>query len=96
MASKKSFKGDINPAMQFISIPAEEAAEPTGSIAKPTQSKAPEGYKLNPLYIETKSRRLQLLMQPSLYAKLKARASAEGKSINTIIHAILEDALQAE
>ena len=29
MASKKSFKADLNPAMQFISTPAEETAAPT-------------------------------------------------------------------
>ena len=31
-----------------------------------------EGYKLNPLYIENRSKRLQLLVQPSLYNKVKA------------------------
>ncbi len=37
MAQKKSFKQDLNPAMQFISTPAETAQkQPTGE--------APEGY----------------------------------------------------
>ena len=97
MASKKSFKADINPAMQFISAPADKIPKSNHNreqIKPPLQGKAPEGYKPNPLYIETKSRRLQLLVQPSLHTKLKARAVSEGKSINDLVHSILEDALQ--
>lgn len=87
MAAKKSFKDNINPALQFISIPEEkpEQAEP---------EKAPEGYKVNPAYIETKSKRVQLLMQPSLHQKLKSKAVAEGKSLNDLIHIILEEAVK--
>ena len=45
---KKSFKD--NPALQFISTTEEQpTAESTG--------KPPKGYKVNPLYVETKSRR---------------------------------------
>jgi len=53
----------------------------------------PKGYKINPLFIETKSRRLQLLMQPGLHAKLKDRADKEKRSLNDLIHSILEDAV---
>jgi hypothetical protein len=80
--AKKSFKDNLNPAMQFISTPVEE---------KPQTDSPPEGYKVNPLYIEKKSKRLQLLIQPSLYSKIKARADREGKSVNELIHSILED-----
>ena len=45
----------------------------------PKHSSAPEGYKPNPAYIEVKSRRLQLLMQPSLHDRIKARAAAEAR-----------------
>lgn len=83
MAQKKSFKADLNPAMQFISTPAEDEREAT----------APEGYKVNPLYIEKRSKRLQLLVQPSLYDKIKAQADAEGCSVNDLIHRVLEDAV---
>ena len=55
-----------------------------------------EGYKLNPLYIETKSERLQLLVLPSLKAKLKEKAKQEGTSVNDLVHSILEDALAEE
>lgn len=90
MAQKKSFKADLNPAMQFISTPAEEAPATT------TTAPAPAGYKVNPLYIETKSKRLQLLVQPSLLEKLKGKAKAEERSVNDLVHSILEEALRGE
>lgn len=96
MAQKKSFKADLtNPAMQFISTPAEETAERTTTHA-PKTTDAPEGYKVNPLFVETKSKRLQLLVQPSLLEKLRARAKAEGESVNNLVHSILEKALKEE
>ena len=91
--AKKSFKADLaNPAMQFISTTTEETAEP----AEKTVAPAPEGYKVNPLYIEKRSKRLQMLLQPSLYDKLKARAEGEGCSVNDTLHRILEEALGEE
>ena len=86
MAGKKSFKTQLNPAMQFISAQQEE----TEGNLKTTG--APEGYKANPLDVETKSRRLQLLVQPSLYERIKGRAEAQGLSVNELVHTILEDA----
>ena len=62
---------------------------------KPSQ-KPPKGYKLNPLYVETKSRRLQLVLQPSLYDKVKAGAAAAGLSVNEYVHQILENATREE
>lgn len=88
MATKKSFKDSLNPAMQFISIPPEEQ--------QPTQMSVPDGYRLNPQYIETKSKRVQLLMQPSLHSKLKAMAEAESTSINELIHNILLEATKGD
>lgn len=92
MAQKKSFKADlsINPAMQFISPQEETQSETT------LPGKAPEGYKENPLYIEKKSKRVQLLMQPSLYEQIKANAQAEGNSINDYIHRTLQKAIKGE
>lgn len=85
MAKKKSFKD--NPALQFISTPDPEQL---------TIDKAPEGYKTNPLYIETKSRRLQLILQPSLYERVKAKAEASGLSVNEYAHQILDKATREE
>ncbi len=56
----------------------------------------PEGYKLNPLYVETKSRRLQLVLQPSLYERVKAGAKAAGLSVNEYVHQILDEATREE
>lgn len=89
--AKKTFKD--NPALQFISTSKEEEIK---EVAPEIPPKAPEGYKLNPLYIETKSRRLQLLMQPSLHAKLKDMAKDKKISVNELIHTVLEEYTKGE
>lgn len=86
--AKKDFSSIESPALQFISK--EEAPQ----TQKQTSQKVPEGYKINPEYIEKKSRRLQLLMQPSLYDLLKERALKEGTSVNNLIHELLEKAVK--
>jgi hypothetical protein len=96
--AKKTFKDSINPAMSFISQESIDRAEgeTPATVEAKRPDKAPEGYKLNPLYIETKSKRLQLLVQPSLLDKLKGKAKAEGRSVNDLVHSILEEALRGE
>jgi predicted HicB family RNase H-like nuclease len=90
--AKKSFREDIAPAMRFISQPEQERG-----TQKETASRAKEPpTKLNPLYIETKSRRVQLLMQPSLHAKIKDQAAKSGKSFNDYIHYVLENHIESE
>lgn len=88
--AKKSFKD--NPALQFISAADEQEAPQ----ATPNTAKAPAGYKVNPLYVETKSRRLQLVLQPSLFERVKARATASGLSVNEYIHQLLDEATREE
>lgn len=91
--SSKSFKSDTNPAMSFISQESidkvdgkqEGATTPTGG------KKAPEGYKPNPEFIETKSKRVQLLVQPSVYEAVKAKAKANGISTNEAINEALRE-----
>lgn len=94
--AKKTFKDDINPVMSFISKESIEKAEgePHAKIKKPDE--APKGYKLNPLYIETKNKRLQLLVRPSLHEKLKKTAHTEGTSVNELVNSILQEALEGE
>lgn len=101
--AKKSFKD--NPALMFIS-----GAEATGEeqeakteqtaaeapVKAPTNAKAPQGYKLNPLYVETKSKRLQLVLQPSLFERIKAKATESGLSVNEYCHQILDKATREE
>lgn len=63
-------------------------SEASSSRAKPTTKEgktAPEGYKLAPQYIEKRTRRVQLLIQPSLYEAVKAKASSLGISTNEAI-----------
>ena len=94
MASKKTFKGSLeNPAELFISKPVEAPAE---TKEQETPATAPEGYHTNPLYIENKSKRLQLLTKPSTAEKLRAKAQREGRSVNDIVNTILEEALREE
>lgn len=80
---KKSFIDNIeNPAEVFISAL---------TSAKPQNQQPPQGFKLKPEYIETRNKRVQLLMQPSLYKNLKFRANKEKRSVNDLIHSILEE-----
>lgn len=95
MAKKKLNLGNsFNPAMQFISVPIEEKDERAEQPESSTTTAIPEGYRV--VYVEKKSKRLQLLIQPSLYDLLKKRADAEGSSVNDTIHRILDDALRGE
>lgn len=92
--TKKSF---INPAMNFISgkEKKEEPIKKQEEFINPAEiNPPPEGFKINPLYIEKKERRLQLLIQQSLYKKIKAQAKQEKQSINNFIHLLLEEALK--
>ena len=88
MAKKKSFID--NPALQFIST-----AEPEETRQEERELPASQA-KLNPLYVETKSRRLQLVLQPSLYDRVKAGAAAAGLSVNEYVHQILDTATREE
>lgn len=103
MASKKTFADKIkekavNPTLQFISPPepeddqiAEEAAtiepQPKELIPSTTRRALPQ-------YEETKSRRLQLLLTPSLFEAVKAKASEERLSVNEYINSILKNAVR--
>lgn len=95
---KKSFANVINPANMFISQPVEEnpsavetASEVHHEPAMPstTERKPASSYRKK----ELKTRRLQLLMKPSLYDRLKDEAEANDMSINELISAILEKEL---
>lgn len=100
MAAKKSFKSE-NPAMRFIS-PLTEAVEleqPASFDPSPSKQELPSPeppahdvpMKMNPLYIETRSRRLNLLIQPSLHKRIKSLASVRHTSVNDLIHLVLEE-----
>lgn len=54
------------------------------------------GYDENDMYkeIETRSRRLQLLLQPTLYERLREEADRQGRSVNDLIHGVLENYIE--
>lgn len=98
--SKKSFT-DANPAMAFISTAKEQEefalTQPTkeeleAKLDPEPLKKVSNGVpmKKNPEYLETKSKRVQMLMQPSLYNSIKERAEKEGVSVNEMMHEILK------
>ena len=89
--AKKDFKG--SPAMSFISQESIEKVDGKKKApATPTsKKKPPEGYKLNPEYIETKSKRVQILVQPSVYEAVKKKAGAGGISVNEAINTALKE-----
>lgn len=63
------------------------------STASSTPHKALPARRALPQYDEeTKSRRLQLLLTPSLYEAVKDKAAEEHISINELVNAILRDA----
>lgn len=66
--------------------------EPEVFTAPPSFPDVKPDYKLNPLYIETKSKRLQLVLQPSLYERVKDAAFTAHLSVNEYIHRVLESA----
>lgn len=53
-------------------------------------------YIIAPRSIESKSKRLQLVIQPSLYEKVKYKAESCGVSVNDFIHQVLEIATHGE
>lgn len=81
--------------MDYCEMVRAEAPAPAQTEEAPA-GKAPEGYHANPLFIENKSKRLQLLTKPSTAEKLRAKAQREGRSVNDIVNTILEDALREE
>lgn len=103
MPKRKSFIDEEtgNPALAFISetsIKAVEDGEETKEqeLKAPTGEKPPKGYKYNPLYIETKTKRVQLVFQPSLYEKIRAASKAAGLSFNEFCHRALSEATKEE
>lgn len=62
--------------------------EPPTLTEREVTRKAPAGYK--PAYIEVKSKRVQLVFQPSIYKKAKARAAEKGLSLNEYIHRLID------
>lgn len=80
----KDFKNE-NPAMAFISKKSLETRS-TYEDDNFEQNKPPKGYKIDPKYIETKSKRVGVLMQPSVFESLKELAFEKRMSVNEAIN----------
>ena len=79
---KKSFNLNENPAIRFISSANDSDTQPNNDSTK-----------INHIPAESKSRRVQLLIRPSLYDKLKATAERQQLSVNEMINKILDNTL---
>jgi len=90
---KKDFKtSKASPALSFISPESiEEVEGKREPLPKVERKTPPAGYKLNPEYIETKSKRVQILIQPSLHEAIKAKAEEEGISTNEAINQAIKE-----
>ena len=88
--AKKSFTNIDNPALNFISTP-EKEVQTTSQESQNILVNLVNPVKLNPLYIETKSKRFNFLMRPGLYDKISDRAKIENKSMSDLIHSVLEE-----
>lgn len=97
--SKKSFIDNINPAMQFITPQQQEDPEAAPADSAQVHGKEltpPQGYKVDPRFIETRSKHVQLLVQPSLHKRVKALAKQQKRSVNDMLNALIEAALEVE
>ena len=56
----------------------------------------PPGYKVNPQFIEKKSQRLNLLIQPSVLNRLKKMAKKNKTSVNETINQLIIEKLESE
>ena len=93
-------------AMRYISTPPPVDPEPeprpqperkpkkraSASTSTPRKAATPARRAI-PEYEETKSRRLQLLLTPSLYEAVKDKAAEARLSVNEYINSILKDAV---
>lgn len=94
--TKKDFKGSFNPATMFINTvgPEETIEQPA---KKPEKKKADakqtaQNHKeTTRAKVETKSKRLNLLIQPSLYEDLNKIATMQKDSINNLINNVLSE-----
>lgn len=97
---KKSFKNNIsNPALQFIdqeepNTEPEKKQKDTKGYEIKYENITPAGYKKDPSYIETKSKRVQLLLQPSVVNEAKSKAEANNISMNELFNIAIKEYLE--
>lgn len=98
--SGKSFKTELeqSPATAFITMPEDEGQKPIKeSIADNEEIReliTKHREELEKLFgAEKKTRKVNLLLKPSIYERLKRKAESEGDTVNNLINELLEKAL---
>ncbi|MDR2659432.1 MAG: hypothetical protein LBC27_05510 [Spirochaetaceae bacterium] len=90
-----------NPALSYLTEPevpnAPELEERQRKFESPAyaEQKNPPRY-VPPRSTEARSKRLQCLIQPSLFSKIKTIAGRRGVSVNDLIHSTLEELAERE
>lgn len=74
-------------------IKAWKTADSNGKNRK-TIIEVPDGYTLDDLLIEKRTKRVNVLLQPSLYERMKARAELMGVSFNEIVNRAFAEYLE--
>lgn len=102
--TRKNFKSENNPAMSFISTETKARVDSTEEKGAPikeeapsrsgTMEEAPEGFKKNPAYVETRNKHLQSLITQSLFNSLKERAESEHISVNELVNRLLTEGIE--
>ena len=90
--SKKDFKASVNPATMFINTPQAEPVAPAPVKQKETKAVKPEPKEAKPTKEdkETKSKRLNLLIQPSVLEDFSKVAFMERTSMNDLINTMIK------
>lgn len=92
--SKKSFKG--SPALHFVSG-RQKVSEVMGDVTVDfAVGEAVEAADVRLAKTETKSKRFNMLMRPSLFDRLQKCAGAKNISVNELINTVLEDFVRGE
>lgn len=90
--AKKNFNNMVNPALQFMTVPDEDPGNGTGSQTEekviPEFTGSKRGRK--PSNEETKTKRLNLLMFPSVCEDISKIAAMKRSSVNDLINTILQ------
>ena len=81
-------KKDFSSKHSFFTDAEPQQKEEKAAVQPRTTREAPEGYKT--AYVEVKSKRVQLVFQPSIYERAKAKATEQGLSLNEYIHRLID------
>lgn len=84
----------VNELLGKMTPAPEHTLEATEGPGAPQRLTIPEGYKLDPRFIETKTKRLQLVLKPSVADKLKKYCKKNKVSVNEYVGNLLEETLK--